>query len=139
MKKWVKPLTEVQNFVANEYVAACWGIECVVPQMPTGGALQGLGYHREETCGQKNNQSIREKADGTFEIAEINHDMTNRDLKVTIYPNGFNSQGYDSISLAQLESLDGKTIYWTTELTGLVTYKHHGTVDFVDGKSTNHS
>ena len=23
MKKWVRPLTEVQNFVANEYVAAC--------------------------------------------------------------------------------------------------------------------
>lgn len=138
MKTWIKPITEVQDFVANEYVAACWGIECQVPQMSSNGNF-GVGYHREETCGQKSHQSIRDKADGTFEIAEVNHDMTNRDLIATIYPDGWNGKGYSSISLDQVESLNGKTIYWSTTLSGLVTYRHQGTVEFVEGKSTNHS
>ena len=30
MKSWVKPVTEVQKFEANEYVAACWGVGCDV-------------------------------------------------------------------------------------------------------------
>ena len=45
MKKWVRPLTEVQNFVANEYVAACgdsgttYKFTCNAP-----GLLSGLKY-----------------------------------------------------------------------------------------------
>lgn len=45
MKKWVRPLTEVQNFVANEYVAACgdsgttYKFTCNAP-----GLFSGLKY-----------------------------------------------------------------------------------------------
>lgn len=138
MKTWMKPITEVQDFVANEYVAACWGVECVVPQMDINGD-QGVGIHREATCGQKDNQSIREVSEGVFQIAEVNHDMTNRDLVATIYPNGFNNEGVSTITLDQVKSLNGKTIYWTTKLTGLVTYRHQGVVQFDDASRTNHS
>lgn len=38
MKKvWSRPLTVVQNFEANEYVAACWKIKCNVPY--------GIGFY----------------------------------------------------------------------------------------------
>lgn len=30
-RNWVKPLAVVQQFVPNEYVAACWKINCNVP------------------------------------------------------------------------------------------------------------
>lgn len=29
--EWIKPLAVAQQFVANEYVAACWKIKCNVP------------------------------------------------------------------------------------------------------------
>ena len=35
-KEWMEPVIEVQEFVANEYVAACWKINCNVPD--------GYGY-----------------------------------------------------------------------------------------------
>lgn len=137
MKTWMKPITEVQDFVANEYVAACWGVECVVPQMDINGDW-GVGTHREETCGQKDNQSIREVSEGVFQIAEVNHDMTNRDLVATIYPNGFNNEGVSTITLDQVKSLNGKTIYWSTRFWG-TTYRHEGIVQFDDASRTNHS
>lgn len=36
-KEWAIPQTFVQQFAANEYVAACWKIKCNVPS--------GIGYH----------------------------------------------------------------------------------------------
>ena len=41
-KIWTAPKAEVENFMANEYVAACWKIYCNVPS--------GTGYY--ETNGQ---------------------------------------------------------------------------------------
>lgn len=35
-KIWTRPLAEVEQFMANEYVAACWKINCNVPD--------GYGY-----------------------------------------------------------------------------------------------
>ena len=31
MKTYVKPMLQSETFVANEYIAACWKINCNVP------------------------------------------------------------------------------------------------------------
>lgn len=28
--KWITPRTEIETFIPNEYIAACWGVGCVV-------------------------------------------------------------------------------------------------------------
>ena len=46
-KIWTRPMAEVETFMANEYVAACWKIKCNVPN--------GIGYY--ETNGVEGYQS----------------------------------------------------------------------------------
>ena len=41
-KIWTRPMAQVEQFMANEYVAACWKIKCNVPS--------GTGYY--ETNGR---------------------------------------------------------------------------------------
>ena len=62
MKSWVKPVTEVQKFEANEYVAACWGVGCDVSWSNDYEKWQG-DYdngvtHSSAHCGNSSNQVI---------------------------------------------------------------------------------
>lgn len=51
-KEWVRPLTTVQCFEADEYVAACWSIDCNVPY--------GIGYF------EKNNKAGYQEGEDAF-------------------------------------------------------------------------
>ena len=62
MKSWVKPVTEVQKFEANEYVAACWGVGCDVKWSNDYEKRQGDYWngvtHDSAHCGNSSNQVI---------------------------------------------------------------------------------
>lgn len=54
-KEYVKPMMQSEEFVANEYVAACWSISCNVPE--------GTGYYEKNgqpgyQSGKKGDQKI---------------------------------------------------------------------------------
>lgn len=48
-KIWTRPLAEVEQFMANEYVAACWKINCNVPR--------GYGYQDNNSNGKYDSNS----------------------------------------------------------------------------------
>lgn len=136
MKKWTTPITEVQDFVANEYVAACWGVECANADLWDQGIISMGQHHNPEACGDITNQSIQQLDDGSFRIVEL---KGNRGLTGTIYSDSSYTNGSATISESQVEALAGKTIYWTTTYWG-VTYKHKGTVHLSDeGRTSKHS
>ena len=61
-EKLVKPVTEVQKFEANEYVAACWGVGCDVKWSNDYEKRQGDYWngvtHDSAHCGNSSNQVI---------------------------------------------------------------------------------
>ena len=64
MKKWVNPSAAVQEFLPNEYVAACWNIKCNVEY--------GTGYYEKNGRPgyQKGDEKIAEgKGCGTMHVA----------------------------------------------------------------------
>ena len=48
-KEWVRPRAIIQEFVPNEYIAACWKINCNVPS--------GYGYIDKNNNGQYDRRS----------------------------------------------------------------------------------
>jgi hypothetical protein len=72
MKNWNKPMATVTPFVANEYVAACWGVACDRPEADPIDGHSGWGYdeyhrgadwkdyfHEDKNCGSADNQQIQ--------------------------------------------------------------------------------
>lgn len=53
MKKWTRPIANVQEFAANEYVAMCWKIKCNVPYGFGFYDRNGDGKYRKEDDGAK--------------------------------------------------------------------------------------
>ena len=127
-KTWAFPLVCVQQFEANEYVAACWGVGCSVSEANS--IEQSLRnydpnnlYHGADHCGLSGNQVIYDdNNDGTADrMVEVGTDGLGT-LNCTIYTDSSYSTPMDVSSVSA-----GQTIYWTTSA-GNKTWHHVGTV-----------
>lgn len=118
---WVTPRVNIQNFEANEYVAACWGVGCSVDEAnvyenenkPTGSweTWYELGCsHAPDHCGNSGNQVIYDdNNDGTADrMVEVGTDELGT-LSCTIYDDGTYSSARNISSVKA-----GDKIYWTT-------------------------
>ena len=127
-KTWAFPLVCVQQFEANEYVAACWGVGCSVDEANRiernlGIYQPGALDHSSDHCGLSGNQVIYDdNNDGTADrMVEVGTDGLGT-LNCTIYTDSSYSTPMDVSSVSA-----GQTIYWTTSA-GNKTWHHVGTV-----------
>lgn len=124
--KWITPRTEIETFIPNEYIAACWGVACNVD---AANYYEQTHYanrwetwwdrgcsHDKDHCGQANNQIVYDdnndgRADrmietGTDGLGDLVCNITNTNIgNVTI----------------------GSYIHWTTT-SGNRTWHHEGQV-----------
>lgn len=135
---WTRPIAVVEQFMANEYVAACWGISCDYGE---GAGNNGRNdpfpnrnnsnKHRQQTegngCGWEHSQAITDRVNtpDVFSIIEINSPTGGGDLPCTLYTDGTYSTSMANISLDQLSN--GMTLYWTNTWNG-ITWHHKGQV-----------
>ncbi len=129
---WVQPLATVQQFVANEYVAACWNVKCDVVGVKVGGGYPDEPSdttHRAAFCGADGHYQI-ELNDNNVPVSmtEIKTDKLG-DLPCTLYEDGSYTKKKE---IATVKS--GDYIYWTTS-SGKRTWHHHGPVS----GTSNHS
>ncbi len=127
-KTWAFPLVCVQQFEANEYVAACWGVGCNTAEANRieknlGIYQPGVLDHSSDHCGLSGNQVIYDdNNDGTADrMVEVGTDGLGT-LNCTIYTDSSYSTPMDVSSVSA-----GQTIYWTTSA-GNKTWHHVGTV-----------
>ena len=127
-KTWAFPLVCVQQFEANEYVAACWGVGCNVDEANRieknlGIYQPGVLDHSSDHCGLSGNQVIYDdNNDGTADrMVEVGTDGLGT-LNCTIYTDSSYSTPMSVSSVST-----GQTIYWTTSA-GNKTWHHVGTV-----------
>ena len=127
-KTWEVPVILVQQFEANEYVAACWGVGCNTSEADRieknlGIYQPGVLDHSSDHCGLSGNQVIYDdNNDGTADrMVEVGTDGLGT-LNCTIYTDSSYSTPMDVSSVSA-----GQTIYWTTSA-GNKTWHHVGTV-----------
>lgn len=127
-KTWEVPVILVQQFEANEYVAACWGVGCNTAEANRieknlGIYQPGVLDHSSDHCGLSGNQVIYDdNNDGTADrMVEVGTDGLGT-LNCTIYTDSSYSAPMDISSVST-----GQTIYWTTSA-GNKTWHHVGTV-----------
>lgn len=132
-KTWEVPVILVQQFEANEYVAACWGVGCSVDEANN---YERTHYynnyqtwwdiecsHDSSHCGFSGNQVIYDdNNDGTADrMVEVGTSGLGT-LTCTLYSDGdYNTP----INVASVKA--GQTIYWTTSA-GIKVWHHVGTV-----------
>lgn len=144
MKTYVKPMMESEVFMANEYVAACWGVSCVVDAANDVEKRWMLdrwesNYENGQThdaahCGMQTNQwVIDDDGNGTVDrMIETGTDGLG-DLTCTLYT------GPDYRRMASFSGVTtGSYIYWTTT-SGNRTWHHQGNVVGVDSSHPNRS
>lgn len=141
-EKWETPRIAVEEFAANEYVAACWGVGCKVDQANEWEKSHVFGstdkitddrwqtswydkevYHRGDHCGNSGNQVIYDdNNDGIADrMVEVGTDGLNT-LGCTIWTDNTYSETRD-ISTVNI----GDIIYWTTS-SGNKKWHHIGKV-----------
>ncbi len=147
-ERWRTPSVQVEEFEANEYVAACWQIACAVGAQgnPDYANPDPMPWNTEVThshnsdgtgCGWAHSQYITEVSDGVFAVTELG----DNDLDARLGKNGWNNL---SSTISGVEP--GDTIYWTTSLTtgswwnsNTRTWYHYGTVGQADPDHPNRS
>ena len=137
-KVWSTPHANLENFEANEYVAACWSVVCTVPMdttLPSNnknndpGRLDAKGLdHRIAYCGQADHYQIFLDDNGVpYKMMET-HVQNSPDLECTPTLSDYTTPR-DFASITQ-----GETLYWTTRI-GNNVWQHKGAVT----GSSNHS
>lgn len=142
--KWEEPRIEVQQFMPNEYVAACWGVSCAVNaanDVEKGWILDDWesNYENGQThdaahCGMQTNQwVIDDDGNGTVDrMIETGTDGLGN-LTCTLYTDS-NYRTQTSFSGVAT----GSYIYWTTT-SGNRTWHHQGRVVGTDSSHPNRS
>lgn len=140
-KEWVTPRVMVEEFEANEYVAACWQIACAV------GAKGGVDYpnpdpmpwnegqthshNSDDTgCGWSHSQYIREVGNDIFTVTEYGANILDCDLT--------RNADWSDLSNTIANVKPGEKIYWTTSL-GNRTWHHWGVVSVAEQDHPNRS
>lgn len=133
MKTYVKPMMESEVFMANEYVAVCWGVACDVGwandyeqryEFWDGGNVS----HAIDHCGNSSNQVIYDRNnDGVGEaMVETGTDGLGT-LGCTIYTDYNQYTGHFTGLTSASQVKVGDLIYWTTS-SGSRTWHHKGRV-----------
>lgn len=141
--RWEEPRIEVQQFMPNEYVAACWGVSCEVDAANTvekHWILNGeSNYENGQThdaahCGMQTNQwVIDDNGDGKVDrMIETGTDGLGN-LTCTLY-----TDSYYSTQASFSGVITGSYIYWTTSA-GDRTWHHQGRVVGTDSSHPNRS
>ncbi|HJA19405.1 MAG TPA: hypothetical protein H9959_05860 [Candidatus Mediterraneibacter ornithocaccae] len=150
-KRWGTPRAVVEEFEANEYVAACYSVVCNVNaanevekkwilQRPwwQGGNISNYEAgqtHSATACGALGSYYVIDNnEDGKFDsMIEISSDLGR--LPCTIYT------GADYSTTASWSGItSGQTIYWTTSTSdGSRTWHHQGMVGTSDPNHPNRS
>lgn len=129
MREYVTPRMTGETFAANEYIAACWGVQCDVDwanqyeKWHDGDYWKGV-THDAAHCGNSSNQVIFDD-DGDKIGDRMIETGTNGlgNLTCTIYLDSNYRQRRD-IKTVNI----GDTIYWTTTASDGRTWNHMGTV-----------
>ena len=128
-KRWETPKAMVEEFEANEYIAACWGVGCDTSWSNKYEKEHGGDYwygvtHALDHCGNSSNQVIfDDNNDGTADrMIETGTDGLG-DLSCTIY----RDENYSMVRNVDTVNI-GDTIYWTTKASDGRTWNHKGTV-----------
>lgn len=129
MREYVTPRMTGETFAANEYIAACWGVQCDVnwanqyEKWHDGDYWKGV-THDAAHCGNSSNQVIFDD-DGDNIGDRMIETGTNGlgNLTCTIYldPNYEQRRDIKTVNI-------GDTIYWTTTASDGRTWNHMGTV-----------
>lgn len=129
MREYVTPRMTGETFAANEYIAACWGVQCDVNwannyEKGDGGDYWNGVTHDAAHCGNSSNQVIFDD-DGDNIGDRMIETGTNGlgDLTCTIFTDRWYNTKRD-VSTVQI----GETIYWTTTASDGRTWNHRGTV-----------
>lgn len=118
--KWITPKTEIETFVPNEYIAACWGVAC---DWQTANQNEKNIYHRTDVthngdnCGKIGNQWLVDRNDDG--IPEYMEERNTKGLG-TLRCN---------ITSGSIETIKpGDHITWETYASGNRTWHHLGIV-----------
>ena len=128
-----KPMAYEEAFVANEYVAVCWGVACSID--PANGVDQWRNgvFHQDSHCGRDTNQHISTDSKGTaVSMIEDGTDGLGK-LPCTLYTDSSYQKTRDYSNVKT-----GDYIYWTTQ-SGNRTWHHQGTVKETYKNRPNHS
>ena len=138
-KQWTSPRILVQEFEANEYVAACWAVGC-----DTGVANQWeqdnhewwqiKPYHDPNDCGVSSHQVLRDTNNDGI-IDEMVETKAFYDPTCSLYSDGNYAL---PILPSDIHPDKNPTIYWTTKYLG-TTYHHQGKVFGTDPDHPNRS
>lgn len=140
------PMACSEEFMPNEYVAACWAIACTYgiqggesginnPTMAWWEGKDAIHTLRSDGtgCGHEDNQYITENANGSFSVMEINtQGLGNLNTRLTT------DNGYRNLNSSISNVEPGDVIYWTTSA-GNRTWYHMGTVSTADYGHPNRS
>ena len=129
MREYVTPRMTGETFAANEYIAACWGVQCDVDwanryeKNHDGDYWNGV-THDAAHCGNSSNQVIFDDNGDNIgdRMIETGTDGLGN-LTCTIYwdPNYGERRDIKTVNI-------GDTIYWTTTASDGRTWNHKGTV-----------
>lgn len=129
MREYVTPRMTGETFAANEYIAACWGVQCDVEwannyEMGHGGDYWNGVTHDAAHCGNSSNQVIFDDNGDKIgdRMIETGTDGLG-DLTCTI----FTGPGYNTVRDVSTVQI-GEIIYWTTTASDGRTWNHKGTV-----------
>lgn len=148
MREYIRPTMQGEMFAANEYIAACWGVNCSTdaantveknwywgPWWRPGKSNYELGQtHDLAHCGKLTNQwVIDDDGDGIIDrMVETGTDGLG-DLNCVLYKDANYETGasFDGVGIRSY-------IYWTTS-SGDRTWHHQGTVVGTDPSHPNRS
>lgn len=136
-KEYIKPFMVLEDFNADEYIAACWGVGCDTSKankIETSLKNNPVGGHQSRYCGQFSHQHIFTDSDGTPKYMQED-DSPYGDLYCTLYTDSTYKTELDITSVKP-----GDTIYWITYGTSTRSVYHHvGTVEEQFPGNPNHS
>ncbi|MDY5783895.1 MAG: hypothetical protein SPK62_08305 [Gemmiger sp.] len=140
---WVTPCVNIQNFEANEYVAACWNVACQnnttyynrnsnAPDSSKWSGKEGpydSVFSHEGTCTDSSNNYFRVDADGTVTFIEE-----------TTADQGSLKGGYDGYTDVNNNGVldGGDYVYWYTD-NGTRRWNHWGVAQTADAAHPNRS
>ena len=141
MKKvYVRPVVAVEDFRANEYISACWGVGCdtnTANNIESELGNRPAGGHQPQYCGQASHQFIVTGGNNTPQYMQEEESPFGGVLYCTLYTDDTYTVSLDITTVEP-----GDTIYWTTTGTMMgqtSTYHHVGTVQPSKPGYPNHS
>lgn len=143
---YVTPNASVEEFVANEYVAGCYGRWAVACDYDAANNVEKNVYgtysatpsgnqvnHGAAGCGTSSKQYVEVVDDVVKSMKEVNTGV-GQDLPCTVYTDGTYSTKAD---ISEIKA--GDYIYWTTSASGDRVWHHQGLVSGTLSGRPNHS